>query len=690
MDTPTYPVTHKVEQVDDYHGVKVLDPYRWLEDDTSVERAEWIIAQSAVTSEYLSQITFRSKLRHRLEQLVSYPRYYPVARRGQHFLFKRNEGLQNQLVLCVQQGLGGSPEVLVDPNVLSPDGTLRLTSTTFSKDGRYLAYGLAQSGGDWEDYFVLDMATKTLLPDRLRWVKCSMIAWHGDGFYYSRYPAPSDPGKALSARNENHQVWYHRAGTPQSADTLVYEDASHPLRFHWVMTTEDEQFVILCIADFGSGHDGYAIHALNAGKDEQSFVPVISSFDARFRIIDNEGDKLLFLTNHRAPSWRLVLIDPAKPDEASWTEVIAEKAEPLETVCTAGGKLFAIYQWDAAHRVYVLNRAGAVENELKLPGIGLVGGFSGQREDKDVLWTFGSFTVPNTVYLYNIATQTTSLFRSWNVQFKPEEYETAQVFYPSKDKTRIPMFIVHRKGMQLDGKNPALIYGYGGFGISLGPCFDPLLIGLLELGVVYAAPSLRGGGEYGETWHHMGWREKKQNVFDDFIAAAEWLQANGYTSRDRCALQGGSNGGLLVAAVTMQRPDLCKVALPEVGVMDMLRFQRFTIGWNWITEYGSSEDPSMFPILLAYSPVHNIRDGTVYPATLATTADHDDRIVPAHSFKFIATLQAKGRGPNPYLIRIETRSSHAAVSLAKELDERADLYAFMLANMPETGQIVPV
>ena len=678
----SYPPTRTVDQVDDYHGTKVADPYRWLEDDTSAATAAWVKAQNELTFGYLAKLPVRAELRRRLEEIYNYPKYSAPFREGPYLLFRKNTGLQDQFVLYAQRGEQGTPRVLIDPNTLSTDGTTRLTTARPSKGASYLAYGLSRGGSDWQDYFVKRMATNRDLPDRLRWVKVSTIAWRGNGFYYSRYPAPADTTNVLSAKNENHQVWYHRVGMPQGADSLVYADSAHPQRFHIVTTTEDERFAILSIEDRGAGKDGNAIYALDTRKPGGRFIPVVTEFDDHFDVIDNEGGQLLVHTDRKAPNWRLVLIDPAHPAEANWKDIIPERAERLDGVRAAGGKLFAIYLKDAANRVYVLDRAGKVENEIQLPAIGLADGFNGRPEDKDVFWVFTSFTTPTTIYRYRIATKTSTVFRKPEVRFDPAEYETKQVFFSSKDGTKIPMFIVHRRGIELKGKNPTLIYGYGGFNISLGPEFDPLLIPLLERGVVYALVNLRGGGEYGEAWHQAGWRDKKQNVFDDFIAATEWLQANGYTSKDRCALQGGSNGGLLVGAVMTQRPDLCKVALPEVGVMDMLRFQRFTIGWNWAAEYGSSDDPKMFPILFGYSPLHNLKEGVSYPATLVTTADHDDRVVPAHSFKFIATLQAKGRGPNPYLIRIETRSGHGAVSTTKRLDETADVYAFMLSEMP--------
>jgi prolyl oligopeptidase len=679
---PAYPAAHKLDQVDNYHDVKVPDPFRWLEDDTSLERAAWIAAQNAATTEYLSHFPVRDELRRRFDQLLRYPRYYDLMRRGPHLFFKKNDGLQNQLVLYVQQDLECTPEVLIDPNELSQDGTVRLTRVVLSKDGKYIAYGLSFGGVDWEEYCIKNMNTRQDLSDRLRWVKCSHIAWRDDGFYYSRYQAPSDPTMALSARNENHQVWYHQVDSLQSVDTLVYEDLEHPLRFHFVRTSDDERVTVLSVFDFGAGHAGNALWLLDHEGGKRHFVPLVTSFDDEFGLVDNEEDKLLVLTNRRAPNRRVVMIDPANPGESQWTEIIQEKGEPLDGITAAGGKLFALYRKDAAHRAYVFDRTGRLEHEIPLPGIGLAQIFQGQRQDADAFWSYTSFTAPTTIYRYDIARRTSSIFKKPELQFDPADYETKQIFYPSKDGTRIPMFVVYRKNLRLNGKAPSLLEGYGGNGISVGPAFDPFLIALLERGVLYAAACLRGGGEYGETWHRAGWRDTKQNVFDDCIAAAEWLHANGYTSSDRSALMGASNGGLLVGAVMTQRPDLFKVAMPIAGVMDMLRFQHFTLGWTWTAEYGSSDEPAMFPILLAYSPLHNIRRGVSYPATLVTTSEHDDRVVPAHSFKFVAALQDMGAAPNPYLIRIGTNSGHSPVSLPKALDERADLYAFMLAHMP--------
>lgn len=676
-----YPETATVSHTDTYHGTVVADPYRWLEDDTSSATRAWVTAENEVTFGYLARIPYRAQLRQRLEELFNYPKIGAPFREGSYFLFFKNEGLQNQSVLYIQRGLEGSPEVLIDPNALSTDGTTRLGALALSKDTRYTGYGLSQGGSDWQEYRVMETATKKVLEDRLRWVKVSTLAWRGAGFYYSRYPTPADTTKALSGKNENHQVWYHRVGTPQSQDELVFEDAAHPQRFHTVQVTDDERFLILYVSDRGQGKDGNAIYVRNLARGDKEFRPVVTAFDDDFNVLDNIGDKLLVETNKGAPNRRVLLIDPSQPAEASWKTIVPEKPEPLKSVSSAGGRLFVTYLKDVSDRTYVLDQTGKVLHEIKLPGLGQVGGFGGRNDEKFIFYTYSSFTYPPTTFKYDIANRTSTVYRRTTVRFDPDQYETEQVFYQSKDGTRVPMFLVHRKGLTPDGQRPTLLYGYGGFNIALGPSFNPLLVSLLEQGGVYAVANLRGGSEYGEAWHKAGMKANKQNVFDDFIAAAEWLQAKGWTSKERCALQGGSNGGLLVGAVVNQRPDLCKVALPAVGVMDMLRFHKFTIGWNWIADYGSSDDADGFKYLSAYSPYHNLKAGTAFPATLVTTADHDDRVVPAHSFKYAARLQASNAGPNPTLIRIETKSGHGAVSTSKRLDETADVYGFMWYNV---------
>jgi prolyl oligopeptidase len=677
-----YPATKKIDHVDTYHGTKVSDPYRWLEDDTSAETAAWVEAENKVTFPYLERIPFRQQFQDRVKALYNYERYSAPSRKGPYLFYNKNTGLQNQNVLYIQKGLDGAADVLIDPNEWSKDGTARLSTFAPSKDAKYAVYGISRSGSDWQEYKVMELATKKTLADTIEWVKASNVAWQGDGFYYSRYPAP-EKGREKASINENHRVYFHKVGTEQSQDRLVYEDAKSPQRFHNVKTTEDERFAILSISERGKGKDGNALFVRDQTKSQTEFSPLVPTIgDDTYDVVDNVGDLLIVQTNHKAPNWRVDSIDPTRPEEANWKVVVPEKPEPLDLVTVAGGKLFVTYLKDVANRAYVHGLSGALENEIALPGPGSADGFSGPNDAPFVFYTFNSLNMPPTIYRYDIATRTSTVFRQPKVPgYDANAFETKQVFYKSKDGTRIPMFLVHRKGLTLDGRNPTLLYGYGGFNIVQSPTFNAARLALLEQGFVYASVNLRGGGEYGESWHQQGMKLKKQNVFDDFIAAAEWLIANKYTSTPRLAIQGGSNGGLLVGAVMNQRPDLFRVAIPQVGVMDMLRFHKFTIGWNWVADYGSSDNPEEFKALYAYSPLHNIKAGVKYPATLITTADHDDRVVPAHSFKYAATLQALASRDNPVLIRIETKSGHGASSLTKQLETTADIDAFIFYNM---------
>jgi prolyl oligopeptidase len=673
------------EHVDDYHGTRVADPHRWLEDETSAETAAWVAAQNAVTIPNLEKIPYRGALLKRVTELSNYERFSAPARKGPYFFYSRNSGLQNQSVLYLQRGLDATPEVLIDPNEWSVDSTVQLSAFAPSKEARHAVYGTSRSGSDWQQFKIMELATKRTLPDVIDWVKVSDIGWHGDGFYYSRYPEPP-PGREKASINEHHQVWFHRLGTPQSADSLVYEDLEHPQRFHTLGTTEDERFAVLTLSDRGKGLDGNALYVRDLTQPGAAFRPLIPAItDDSFSVIDNVGAKLLVATNHGAPNWRVVLIDPDAPQEAEWRTVIAERPEPLESATTAGGKLFVTYLQDVITRAYVFDLTGKLENEIALPGPGSAGGFHGPPDSTFVFYTFNSLSIPPTIYRYDIATRASSIFRAPRVPgYDASAFETKQVFYTSKDGTRIPMFLVHRKGLELDGTNPTLLYGYGGFNVVLSPTWSAARIALLEQGFVYASANLRGGGEYGESWHRQGIKHAKQNVFDDFIAAAEWLIASRYTSPSKLAIQGGSNGGLLVGAVMNQRPELFAAAIPQVGVMDMLRFHKFTIGWNWVADYGSSDDPEEFKTLYAYSPLHNIKKGAKYPATLITTADHDDRVVPAHSFKYAAALQALAAPDNPVLIRIETKSGHGASNLTKQLETTADIAAFLMYNLGVT------
>jgi prolyl oligopeptidase len=680
-----YPKARKVNHTDTYFGTVVADPYRWLEDDNSEETKAWVTAQNQVSFGYLETIPFRNQMKNRLEQIFNYPRYTAPFRNGNMYFFSKNDGLQNQSVLYMQKGLKGTPEVVIDPNKLSADGTTRLGTFSVSKDGRYAGYGISLKGSDWQEYRVMDLATKQDLPnDVLSWIKVSGINWRGNGFYYSRYPAPAK-GKEFAAANENHQVYYHRVGTPQSQDELVYEDAKNPQRFHGVFTDEDERFAFLNISDRGKGKQGNSLFYRDESKGEKEFKPLFPEIgEYSFGVIDNIGDKFLVSTNKGAKNRKVVLVDPQNMDESNWKTIIPEKEEPLGGVSTVGGKMFVTYLKDVTTRAYVYDLNGKLENEIQLPGVGSAGGFGGRKDSKFVFYTFSTFNIPPTIYRYDIKTRKTSIFRTPEVKFNPSEYEVKQVFYPSKDGTRVPMFITHKKGLKMDGTNPTLLTGYGGFNISSNPGFSPLVIGFMEQGGIYCLANMRGGSEYGEKWHEAGMRLKKQNVFDDFIAAGEYLIREKYTSSERLAIRGGSNGGLLIGAVINQRPDLARVAVPQVGVMDMLRYQKFTIGWNWIAEYGSSEATAEdFKNLFAYSPLHNIKAQN-YPATLITTADHDDRVHPGHSFKYAATLQEMNTSDQPILIRIQTNSGHGASSTTKSIEETADIYSFIFYNMGVT------
>jgi prolyl oligopeptidase len=677
-----YPQTKRTDHVDTYFGMPVADPYRWLEDENSEDTKSWVEAQNRVTFGYLDKIPYRKKLQNRLEQIVDHPRYGAPFRNGDLFFFYKNDGLQNQSVLYVQKGLDGTPEVLIDPNRFSADGTSQLADFALSKDGRYAAYAISAGGSDWRTVRVMEVASRKVLDDVLEWVKVSGLAWQGDGFYYSRYKEPAE-GKELTSQNDDHMVYFHRVGTGQSQDELVYSDPANPQRFHIVDTTEDERFALLYVTDRGKGKKGNAAFVRDAQDASKAWTPLIPDItDDEFYVVQNLADRFLARTNKNAPNWKVVLVDLKNPAERNWRTVLAEKPEPLEDVGTAGGKIFAKYLQDVTARAYVYDTSGRLENELKLPGLGAASGINGKQDDKFVFYTFNSLNMPLSIYKYDIESRTSSVYWSPEIPgFRAEDFETNQVFYTSKDGTRVPMFLVHKKGLKLDGGNPTLLYGYGGFNVTVAPTFSAMRIALLEQGVIYAIANIRGGAEYGEKWHEGGMKLNKQNVFDDFIAAAEYLIDKKYTSSRRLAIQGGSNGGLLVGVVANQRPDLMNVVIQQAGVMDMLRFHKFTIGWNWIADYGSSENEAEFKALRAYSPIHNMRAGGHYPATLTTTADHDDRVVPAHSFKYAAALQHAQSGSNPVLIRIDTKSGHSASNTAKSIEQAADIYAFILHNL---------
>jgi prolyl oligopeptidase len=673
-----YPQTFKDSVKDNYFGTIVNDPYRWLEDDTAKAVREWVTEENKVTNNYLDKIPFRDKIKKRLEKLWNYPKYSVPFKGGSHYFFFKNDGLQNQSVLYIQDDLAAKPELFLDPNKLSTDGTVSLTTYAVSKDGKYFAYGTASGGSDWNEFSVMDVATKQKLNDNLKWIKFSGIAWYKDGFFYSRYPEPSK-GKELISSNEYHKIYYHKIGTDQNLDSLIFEDSAAPKLTIGAQTTNDERFLVLYLS---TGTSNNSLYVKDLKKPGTGFIKIVDNFDNNYSVIDNIGDKLVVQTDKNAPMYRLVLIDPQNPDEKNWETILPQKKFVLQSASIIGGKLLVEYTKDACSHDYIYDLNGKSEEEIKLPGIGTVGGFSGRPEDKTAFYAFTSFTFPTTIYKYDIDTKTSSILYKPEINFNFDNYITNQVFYKSKDGTNVPMFIVYKKDLKLNGKNPALLYGYGGFDISINPAFSISRLILLENGGVLAIANIRGGSEYGEEWHKAGMLEKKQNVFDDFIAAAEYLIKNKYTSSQKLAINGASNGGLLIGAVVNQRPDLFKVAIPQVGVMDMLRYQKFTIGWAWVNEYGSSNDSAQFEYLYKYSPIHNIRSGVNYPAILVTTADHDDRVVPAHSFKYIATLQEKYKGSNPVLIRIETRAGHGAGKpTSKTIEEQADIWAFRFKNL---------
>jgi prolyl oligopeptidase len=674
-----YPHPSKDNVKDNYFGTVVPDPYRWMENDTSAAAKKWVEEENKITFDYLDKIPFRDKIKERLEKLYDYQRYSAPFKGGDRYFFFKNDGLQNQSILYIQNDLDSAPQLFLDPNKFSEDGTVSLTTYSFSKDGRYFAYGTASGGSDWNEFHIMDVQTKKNLSDDLKWIKFSGIAWYKDGFFYSRYPIPAK-GKELTSSNEFQKVYYHKIGTPQSNDIFIYGDDSNSKMTFSAQTTEDERFLIIYPSQ---GTSNNAVLVSDLSNPNSKVIPVIANFDNNYSVVDNIGDKLLVLTDKNAPRYRLVLIDPLQPEEANWKEVLPEEKSVLQSATIAGEKLISLYMQDANSHVYISDMNGKNKEEIKLPSIGTINEFTGKKEDKTAFYSFTSFTFPPTIYRFNVDTKQSTIYRKPDLDFNFDDYITEQVFYKSKDGTKIPMFIVYKKGMERNGKNPAYLYSYGGFNISLNPTFSASRLILLENGGIFAMPNIRGGGEYGEAWHKAGTRLHKQNVFDDFIYAAKYLIKEKYTSSKYLAISGASNGGLLVGAVTNQQPELFRVAFPAVGVMDMLRFQKFTIGWAWVSDYGSSEESKqMFQALYKYSPLHNISSKKNYPAMLITTADHDDRVVPAHSFKYTATLQEKYKGNNPILIRIETRAGHGAGKpISKVIEEQADMWSFMFYNM---------
>ncbi|MGF1516971.1 MAG: prolyl oligopeptidase family protein [Nodosilinea sp.] len=680
-DFLTYPPSPQHDQVDTYHGVAVPDPYRWLEDPQSPASREWIEAQNQVTSGYLETLSKRGAINDRLTKIWNYERYSTPFKRGGKYFYFKNDGLQNQSVLYTLPSLEAEPRVLLDPNTLSEDGTVSLSGMAVSENGAYLAYGLSSGGSDWVEWHVRDIETGADTDDLLKWVKFSGASWSHDhqGFFYSRYDEPDETTK-LEAVNYYQKLYYHRLGTPQSADVLIYE---RPDEKEWGFgggVTEDGRYLIISVWKGTSPNN--LVFYKDLSTPNSPVVELISTFEADYSFVDNNGPLFWFRTDLDAPKGRLIAIDIAQPEKEHWREIIPAGDDTLEGVGILNHQFVVDYLKDAYTTIRIYSLTGDLVREVDLPGIGSAGGFDGKLEDTETFYSFTSFTVPSTIYRYDMVTGVSTLYRQPEVDFDPTAYTTTQVFYASPDGTRVPMFITHKTGIELNGQNPTLLYGYGGFSISLTPSFSVSNLVWMEMGGVYAVPNLRGGGEYGEAWHLAGTKLNKQNVFDDFVAAAAWLIAEGYTSAEKLAIAGGSNGGLLVGACMAQRPDLFAAALPAVGVMDMLRFNQFTIGWAWESDYGSPQNEDEFKVLYGYSPLHNLKPGTAYPATMITTADHDDRVVPAHSFKFAAALQAAHGGEAPVLIRIETKAGHGAGKpTAKVIEEVSDKWAFLAANL---------
>ncbi len=673
-----YPQTQKVAHVDDYHGTKVADPYRWLEDADSAETKAWVEAENKVSFAYLNTIPERAQIKERLTKLWNYEKFGAPARHGHRYFYTRNSGLQNQSVLYTVASLNGEPKMLLDPNTLSSDGTVALSGLSITDDGKLMAYGLSASGSDWQEWRVRDVETGRDLSDVIKWVKFSSAAWtrDGKGFFYNRYPEPNEKTKLQDA-NFAQKMYFHKIGTPQSEDVLLFEQPAHKDWLFGGNVTDDGRYLIISI------RKGSASSNLIFYKDLQDpngkIVELIKDFEANFGVVDNDGPTFWTWTTLDAPRGRLIAIDTRRPEKRHWKEIIPQTEASLQSVSVLNNMLVADYLKDARTQIKIFDHKGKFVREVELPGIGTAGGFGGKRADTETFYTFNSFIAPPTIYRYDMKTGKSEVFKSSKVDFDANNYETKQVFYASKDGTKVPMFITHKKGLKLDGMNPTILYGYGGFNVSLTPAFSVGNLVWMEMGGIFAQPNLRGGGEYGEQWHEAGTKLHKQNVFDDFIGAAEWLIAHKYTSTPKLAISGGSNGGLLVGACMTQRPELFGAALPAVGVMDMLRFHKFTIGWAWVSDYGSSDNAEEFKALYAYSPLQNLKDGVKYPPTMVTTADHDDRVVPAHSFKFAARLQAAHGGDTPVIIRIETKAGHGAGKpTAKIIEEAADKFGFLV------------
>jgi prolyl oligopeptidase len=677
----TYPKAKTVDQVDDYHGTKVADPYRGLEDTDSADTRAWVEEENKVTFHYLEQIPYRQAIHDRLKELWNYERYGVPEQQGGRYFYQHNTGLQNQNILLVADSLTAEPRLLLDPNTLSADGTVALVGHAVTDDGKLLAYGTSASGSDWMEWRVRDVDTGKDLPDLVKWVKFSGASWtkDGKGFFYSRYDEPKE-GTMLRDANYFHKLYYHKLGTPQSEDKLIYDRPDNKELGFGGGVTDDGRYLIISVWQGTSPKN--RLYYKDLSKPDSEVVKLLDDFDAEYQFLDNDGPVFWIKTDLDAPRGRVIAIDTSHPERAAWKTIVPQSADKLEHANVVNNTFLLSYLKDAQSEVRIYSLEGKLIRSVDLPGIGTAEGFGGKRKDTETFYAFTSFITPTTIYRYDLAAGKSGVFRQPKVDFDSSRYETKQVFYTSKDGTRVPMFITAKKGLKLDGQNPALLYAYGGFNISMTPAFSVGNAVWLEMGGVYAQPNLRGGGEYGEEWHQAGTLLRKQNVFDDFIAAAGWLIANKYTSPSKLAIRGGSNGGLLVGACLTQRPDLFGATLPAVGVMDMLRFHKFTIGWAWTSDYGSSDDPAMFKALYAYSPLHNLKPGTKYPATMVTTADHDDRVVPGHSFKFAATLQADQSGPAPVLIRIETKAGHGAGKpISKMIEETGDSWAFVAHNL---------
>lgn len=674
---PEYPKAERGDQADDYHGTKVADPYRWLEDANADPTKAWVEAENKLTFGFLRGIPAREGIRKRVEQLWNYEKYGVPEKEGGRYFYSKNTGLQNQSVIYTAPSLDAEPTLLIDPNTLSADGTVSLESYEISEDGKNMAYGLHASGSDWVEWRVRDVATATDLPDVIKWSKFSGASWtkDGKGFFYSAYDAPDEKSQ-LQAVNYYQKLYYHQLGQEQARDTLAYERKDQKEWGFGGSVTNDGQYLVIQVSQGTDSKNRVFFRPLKDGPAGAPVVELLPNADARYDYVGNDGAIFYFLTNKEAPRGRLVAVDTGKP--LALREIVPQAAETLQSVSYVGGRFVAAYLQDARTAVKIFGPDGKPAGEVAFPGLGTAAGFGGKPGDPETFYSFTSYTTPPTIYRYNVQTGETKAVFSPKETFEPKDYVTEQVFYTSKDGTRVPMFISHKRGLERNGANPTVLYGYGGFDISLTPAFSPAILVWMEMGGIYAVPNLRGGGEYGEEWHLAGTKAHKQNVFDDFIAAGEYLIASKYTSTPKLAIHGGSNGGLLVGAALTQRPDLFGAALPAVGVLDMLRFQKFTIGWAWASDYGSSDDPEQFKTLYAYSPLHHVHPGTSYPPTLITTSDHDDRVVPAHSFKFAAALQAAQAGPGPILIRIETKSGHGAGRpTSKVIEEVADRWAFL-------------